>query len=242
MDRCASSGLEARVMFARCALISLVLLAAPAAAQQAARPAPSSTPAPGPVTRPASAPASTPSLATRLAAAPSLEGAWALKIDDTVILAFQFEPAATGWSGTWIRPRSFASDGALFTRVEGPPMAIRANKVQPLGEWTELTFDDPRPGAVPDVFRLRAVAGGKVEAIYVGTGFAPLVLEKLASDAKIGPWPTGKSYRRAGVTATPGASVVTFSIPVAAAPPAAAPTARPAPAGQTQGPPALEGR
>lgn len=171
------------------------------------------------------------------AAAQSLAGSWALKIDGVVILAFNLEPTASGWSGLWVRPRSFATNGALFTRVEGPATAVRASKVQVRGEWTELTFDDPRPGAVPDVFRLRSLPGGKAEAIYVGTGFAPFVLEKAANDARIGPWPKGRTYQRPGVAAAQGAPFVTFSM-------AASPSANPTPraAVPAQGPPAIEGR
>ena len=216
-------------MLVRSVLLGLAALAAPATAHQTSAPAASSSAAP--------------SLAARLAAAPSLEGTWGLRIDDVVILAFHLEPTSSGWSGRWLRPRSFATNGALFTRVEGPAMAVRASKVQAFGGWTELTFDDPRPGAVPDVFRLRPLPGGKVEAIYVGTGFAPFVLEKLTNDARIGAWPGGKSYQRPGVTAAPGASIVTFSI---AEPPAVQPNANSTPQPPTsapaQGPPAIEGR
>ena len=218
-------------MLVRSVLLGLAVLAAPAIAQQTSAPAASSSAAP--------------SRAARLAAAPSLEGAWGLKIDEVVILAFHLERTPSGWSGRWLRPRTFATDGALFTRIEGPPTAVRASKVQALGEWTELTFNDPRPGAVPDVFRLRPRPEGKVEAIYVGTGFAPFVLEKLANDARIGPWPSGRSYQRPGINAAPGASIVTFSIPAppaAVAPSNADPTLRPPASAPAQGPPAIEGR
>ena len=214
-------------MLVRSVLLGLAVLAAPAIAQQTSAPAASSSAAP--------------SRAARPAAALSLEGAWGLRIDDVVILAFHLERTASDWSGRWIRPRSFATDGALFTRIEGPPTAIRASKVRALGEWTELTFDDPRPGAVPDVFRLRSLPGGKVEAIYVGTGFAPFVLEKLANDARIGAWPSGRSYQRPGVKAAPGASIVTFSIPASPAG-AAPPNANPTPRSPASASPAVEGR
>ncbi|OYW45863.1 MAG: hypothetical protein B7Z08_01305 [Sphingomonadales bacterium 32-68-7] len=214
-------------MITRALFPAVLALSAPAAAQQAPSPA-------------APTPAAPATLAARLAAAPSLEGAWGLKIEGVVILGFNLVPTAGGWTGTWVRPRSFASDGAVFSRVEGPPTAIRASKAQAMGEWTELTFDDPRPGAVPDVFRLRALPSGKVEAIYVGTGFAPLTLEKLSSDATLGPWPAGRSYQRPGISAAAGAAVVTFSSPAA---PAAVPSARlPARPPPVQGPPAVEGR
>jgi len=178
-------------MFARVLLLAMAVIAAPVAAQTTA----------------------SPRSATQPAAARALEGFWTLRIDGVVILAFRLAPSAGGWSGTWFRPSSFASDGAIFTRVEGPAVAIPASKVQIMGEWTELTFSDPRPGAVPDVFRMRAMPGNKAELIYVGTGFAPMALERGDEDTKIGPWPDGKSYRRPGVTPATGAEVVTFSSP-----------------------------
>lgn len=211
----------ARIMLARLVLIPFAVLAMPAAAQ---------------------APGTPSSFAARMAEAPSLEGSWALKIDETTIFRFDLKPTPAGWSGTWSRPRLFASNGAVFSNVTGPPVAVAASKVEAIGEWAELTFDDPRPGAVPDVFRLRALAGGKVEAIYVGTGFPPLVLEKVNADTPLGPWTATRFYQRAGVTAAPGAATVTFSVQTAQpALPSAATAARPTPTPPSR-PPAVEGR
>lgn len=157
-------------------------------------------------------------------AADSLAGSWALRLDGAVIMRFDLEPDGGGWKGSWVKPTSFASDGKRFGRIVLPPVERTSNRGANVGDWAEITFNDPRPGAEPDVFRFHLIGPDKAEMLYVGTGLAPFVLERVAVGAQLGPFQEGKVY---GGTPTPRA-------PASRLP---APTGPP-----VQGPPAVEGR
>lgn len=128
-----------------------------------------------------------------------ITGSWALRVEGAVVFRFDLERTADGWRGTWIKPRSFTTDGAVFTELGGPPVEQQSQAGRNLGEWIELTFGDTRPGAVPDVFRFRLVAFDRVEMIYTDTGQAPFVLESVDPGTAPGPWDPARAYRRAGV-------------------------------------------
>jgi hypothetical protein len=132
------------------------------------------------------------------AAAQDLAGSWALRIEGTTIFRFDIETAGDGWKGTWWKPRSFASDGNNFGRLVGPPIEVTSGSGRALGEWAELSFPDPRPNAVPDVFRFRMIGGDRVEMIYADTGLAPYELVRVVAKAPLGPWEADKVYRRPG--------------------------------------------
>ena len=158
----------------------------------------------------------------------SLEGSWALRLDGAIIFRFDLVEDGEGWSGTWSRPTSFASDGNRFGNLTGPTETVEASETREIGGWVELTFPDNRPGAVPDIFRFRLMDPDSVEMIYVDTGLAPYTLERVAPDALLGPWERGKVYAREGAA---GAGP--------------APRSSPEPREEVQGPPgepAFEGR
>lgn len=172
------------------------------------------------------------------AAAQDLAGSWALRIEGTTIFRFDLDRDGESWDGTWSKPRSFASDGNSFGRLSGPPVEVAASEGKAFGDWAELRFDDPRPGAVPDIFRFRLLDEDRAEMIYAETGLAPYELVRVAAGAQLGPWEAGKVYRR------PGAAI--------ARSPAGPPPASPGPSGgatwslprgpEPAGPPAVEGR
>jgi hypothetical protein len=201
------------MMLARLVLALALVLPVAAAAQ-----APAATAAPTP------APAR-PSMAQQM-----LAGSWALRIDGSVVFRFDLEADGTGWRGTWTKPTSFVTDGALFGSMRGPPVAQHSLSGKAIGEWAELAFGDARPGAVPDIFRFRLTAPDRAEMIYTETGFAPFVLERVDSGTAAGPWPAGTVYRRQGVQ--PGALVTYNASPQLT--PRTQPT-RPPP--EVQGPP-----
>lgn len=161
------------------------------------------------------------------ARAGSLEGSWALRLDGAILFKFDLEREGDSWSGSWTRPRSFASDGDRFSHPVGA-VTLTASKGGAIGEWAELTFEDDRPGAVPDVFRFHLIGRDRVELVYAGTGLAPYTLERVAKDALLGPFEEGKIYRRPGLAA---------ATPREAPVPARSPT----PEAEIQGPP-VEGR
>ena len=166
-------------------------------------------------------------------------------------MRFDLERTSDGWTGAWIKPTSFASDGQRFGRIKMPATERRADSGRSLGEWAEITFDDPRPGEEPDQFRIRLLAPDRAEMIYVGTGLPPFTLERVADGALLGPFEEGKVYgprpARTAAAAPPAAGAIAAPAPL---PPLAQPisprpsTPPPAPPedAPVQGPPAMIGR
>ena len=206
-------------MLARLLLALMVLLPLPAAAQTSA-------------VSQAPAGAAQPSLAARM-----LAGSWVLRVDGVVVFRFDIARSGEGWSGTWAKPRSFASDGANFAELSGPPIEQASQRGRVIGEWAELTFGDARPGAVPDVFRFRLLSPERAEMIYTDTGHAPFLLERVDQGTAPGPWDAGRVYRRAGVQ--PG-TLVSYNLGPRIVP-APAPADAEAPA-EPDRPPAIIGR
>ena len=187
-----------------------------------------------------------------------LEGSWALRLDGSIVMRWDLELTADGWTGAWVKPSSFRSDGLRFGNIQMPSHERKADKGQALGEWAEITFDDPRPGEEPDQFRFRLLSANRAEMIYVGTGLPPFTLERVAAGALLGPFEDGKVY---GSSAAPSAAARTLPQPPAPGPAVgtapqrpplqplpARPPAQPAPAqapeeeAPVQGPPAMIGR
>lgn len=152
------------------------------------------------------------------ATAQSLEGSWALEVDDAAIFRFDLEREGERWRGTWTRPMAIDSDGDRFGGFSRQAVEVSSTGSDAVGEWAELTFTDPRPGAVPDVFRFRAIRPNQAEMIYVGTGWAPYLLTRVPSGTSLGPFEIGKVYRREGVRPSAGPLPSLFSSPDAIVP------------------------
>ena len=149
-----------------------------------------------------------------------LEGAWALRIDGAVIFRFELDRAEDGeWHGVWTRPDSFASNGEVFQRLTGSEDLPSSAGLDFAG-MAELTFDDPRPNAVPDIFRFIQLDDDRAQLEYVGTGLAPYPLVRVARGTALGPFAAGRVYDRDRAESDPAAVPAP---PVAADPPAAAP-------------------
>ena len=213
----------------RLILALVLLLPAPVAAQ-----APATRPTAPAAQAPAAAPAARavqPSFAAQM-----LAGSWALRVEGTVVFRFDLARGADGgWSGLWAKPKSFATDGAIFAELSCPPVELRSQAGRAIGEWAGLSFGDARPGAIPDVFRFRLTGPDRAEMLYADTGQAPFVLERVDPGTPPGPWAAGRVYRRAGVQA---GTLVSYNVG-----PRVIPSAEPtnAPAG-TDRPPAVVGR
>ena len=166
-----------------------------------------------------------------------LEGSWGIRLDGAIIMRFDLELTADGWAGAWVKPTSFASDGVRFGNIKMPSTERKSDSGRAIGEWAEITFDDPRPGEEPDQFRIRLIAPDRAEMLYVGTGLPPFTLERVAAGALLGPFEEGKVYggprlARPAATAPP--------VPAPATPPA---RQSPPPADEpVQSPPAMIGR
>src|SRR5688500_17126385 len=121
-----------------------------------------------------------------------LEGSWGLRLDGSIIMRFDLELTADGWTGGWVKPTSFASDGQRFGNIKMPSTERRADSGRAIGDWAEITFNDPRPGEEPDQFRIRLLGANRAELIYVGTGLPPYTLERVAAGALLGPFEEGR--------------------------------------------------
>lgn len=123
-------------------------------------------------------------------------GLWAFRADNVTIFQLALHRDGAAWSGSWIRPTAFAIDGDYFTDVTGPAtkrpaISARAN---PDGS-IELVFDDPRPGAIPDAFRVRVLDTNRAEAYYNGARMGAFLLVRERAGAPIGGWDRKRAYR-----------------------------------------------
>ena len=135
--------------------------------------------------------------ALSVSAVPCADGDWILKTGDAALFQFGVHASPKGLEATWDRPQDFDFDKESFTNVTGPVIRRTAIKVQPVGDDLELTFDDPRPGATPDIFRLHCLADGHVSAMYQGVGFEPFLLDRAVPGKDIlGPWTAKRTYQQ----------------------------------------------
>ena len=129
--------------------------------------------------------------------AQDVEGTWDLRLDGTAIFRFHIEEGDKGeWSGTWSRPGSFTSDGDAFGTLRGPVEMIESMAGNTFNGSVELSFDDPRPGAIPDIFRFERVGEDTLRMTYVGTDLAPYRLVRVQSGETFGDWDPALIYRR----------------------------------------------
>jgi hypothetical protein len=136
--------------------------------------------------------------------AQSIEGTWDFRIDGTTIFRFDIEQGDSGeWSGQWSRPGNFNTDGNSFANMgEGVKTTSSMTGILFEGQ-VELSFDDPRPGAIPDIFRFTLLEDDRAEMLYVGTDLAPYILVRARDGDSFGNWQAGRIYSR-NVTASEG--------------------------------------
>lgn len=128
--------------------------------------------------------------------AQDLEGTWAFRIGDATIFTFEISESEDGeWHGRWTRPEDFASNGVVFARMVGSE-EVEAMAALEFAGTIELSFDDPRPGAVPDIFNFRLMGPNTAEMTYVGTEFDPYPLIRVAPDTPLGPFDEDAIYDR----------------------------------------------
>ena len=138
------------------------------------------------------------------AQAQSLEGRWDMQIGETVIFRFDITEGDDGeWHGVWSRPESFASDGNSIGRVRGAVEQVESMTGIEFLDMVELSFEDPRPGAIPDIFRFELVSDDAVKMTYVGTDLEPYSLARADEDAVIGNWNPDRIYVRRLPSSTP---------------------------------------
>lgn len=124
------------------------------------------------------------------AAASDFAGSWDLKSDSTII----FRLTIHGSSASWTRPTLFETDGDSFFNLTSPTAVRTARSIRDIDGDIELSFDDPRPGATPDVLRLHRVAADRATMTYVGTGLAPFALTRATAGTTPGHWEHERHY------------------------------------------------
>lgn len=125
--------------------------------------------------------------------AQTLEGTWALRLEGSIIMRWDLNRDGQAWTGVWVKPDSFASDGRRFGSIRMPAVQRQSDKAKVLGEWVELSF--PREGSEDsDTFRFRVLSPTRAEMIYAGTGLPPYTLERVGEGALLGPFDEGKTY------------------------------------------------
>lgn len=128
------------------------------------------------------------------AAQQTLEGSWALRLDGSIIMRWDLAREGEEWTGTWVKPVSFASDGRRFGSIKMPSIERPADGGRAIGEWAEVRFDNADEGEEPDIFRFRLVGADRAEMIYAGTGLPPYTLERVGGGALLGPFVEGRVY------------------------------------------------
>ena len=131
--------------------------------------------------------------------ASTLEGSWALQIGPATIFRFDMSPVPGKdgeWRGTWSKPRSFATDGDRFSRLTLPARVTPSMAGLEFDGEVELSFNDPRPGAIPDIFRFKLVDADAAEMTYVGTDLAPYLVYRVEPGTPLGPYDANAVYVR----------------------------------------------
>jgi hypothetical protein len=127
-----------------------------------------------------------------------IAGAWDLRADGATVFRFEIEQSADGeWQGRWLRPVTFNSDGNAFYNIRGGTRATTSMTALTIDDTVELGFDDPRPGAIPDIFSFRLTGPDSAEMVYIGTDLAPYALVRANAGDAMGPWDAARIYRRA---------------------------------------------
>lgn len=131
------------------------------------------------------------------AAVPDVNGTWDLLAGGETIYRIEIASTPAGTTATWSRPMHLDGDNDGFSRVTGPVVRRKARTVRVVGGDLELTFDDPTPGAMPDVFRLHRVDATHLRLVYQGTGLEPFDLDRAtAATFPNAKWQSDRTYVR----------------------------------------------
>ncbi len=126
------------------------------------------------------------------AAEPS--GIWALKAEGTTLYRFEISKTASGWNAIWVRPTAMRTDGYTIFDIHGPVIRRTASKVAASGDALELTFDDPQPGGMPDVFRIHVTDDTHATEEYLALNSESFDLVREPADTTLGDWDAQKIY------------------------------------------------
>jgi hypothetical protein len=126
-------------------------------------------------------------------------GTWDLKASDETILRFEINTTSSGTTAIWERPERFRVDieGEKFSNLSSNAVRRSAQSVRLVNGDVELSFDDPEPNSIPDIFVLKCVEPNRLKVDYQGIGLEPFDFVRAQTDQlKLGPWDTKRTYVR----------------------------------------------
>lgn len=121
-------------------------------------------------------------------------GIWALRTGNVTLFKIAVRHDGPGWAATWIRSADFDVDADGKFKTGGPIIKRPATEAHANPDGTvEVRFDDPRPGAIPDVFRIRAIDAHHAETYFSGGRMGVILLARATPKTRIDAW--GRSRR-----------------------------------------------
>lgn len=128
------------------------------------------------------------------AIAGGVKGDWTLRDGETVIFRLHVEADGDCWSGVWIRPSHFESDGESFRDLSGQ-LAIPASASECLGDGVTLTFPGRLSETQPNRLHITPVANDLLLLEFPGAPILPMLLDRTEHEIPLGPWAAGAIYR-----------------------------------------------
>ena len=126
----------------------------------------------------------------------TLDGHWALVIDDATIFVFALEQSEDGgWAGAWTRPSEIDSNGVVFRQMSGQ-QTVRPISTQQRQDMVQLTFAGPEGARRNDVLQFRFVSPNQAQLNYVGIAGEPYPLVRVNPDTPLGPFDELRIYDR----------------------------------------------
>ncbi len=126
----------------------------------------------------------------------TLDGHWALQIDDATIFVFMLDEGEDGtWQGSWTRPDTISSNGAVFRQMDGVQTVTPMETVKRRGV-VQLTFEGPQSGGRRDVLRFSQTGENTAQLEYMGIPGQPYPLIRVHPDTPLGPFDPVRVYDR----------------------------------------------
>jgi len=113
-------------------------------------------------------------------------GIWAFRIGNMTLFKIALRHRGPDWSATWFRSSDLDVDADGKLKTGGPIIKRAATEARANPDGTvEVSFDDPRPGATPDVFRIRLIDTRRAEAYYNGGRMGAILLARATVKTRI---------------------------------------------------------
>ncbi|MGB3794838.1 MAG: hypothetical protein WA957_00865 [Alteraurantiacibacter sp.] len=126
----------------------------------------------------------------------TLEGNWALRIDDATIFVFDLDQQDDGaWAGSWTRPYTIASNGVVFREMDGEQTVLPLETVQ-RRDAVQMTFKGTQEAGLRDILQFRLTGENQAQLTYRGIAGNPYPLIRVPSGTVLGPFDPLRIYDR----------------------------------------------